>query len=690
MTSKRRTRQRGRRLDDRDGCLPSPPRPRLSSTGSGGWSRPSAADGPPTDATATPARPSYADAATHPRATTAPSNPVAQLSPLHGEPSLRPRPSLRPLALAAWQPGWNDDNDAVNDGASDEDSDVGGSKETKHDDTLMVDETAVANRDVNAHTAEDDTPDGSNSPPLLSIPPSPKPFLVDAPAALHHHVAFDAGASYCVTNADIAMPPGDNDPMAALNRAISAHLFELDSQQRAIGDKYDAFHALLVTAQAAFDAPAIKLRVRSAIGAHTAPFSELTSQAESAIDRKYDEINALHVTSKSTISSAMMLLDAPALSQWALAAVDDAIRAATAPDGLLDQRIGESIASVVDPDGLLDQRIGESIALAVSLAVTSTLDEIFVSYWTCVLEERHAAEADLISSSLHATRKSAETDFKDAIATTTSDSIDTLNATIRSAAAECAAKQDSVVNAITHAQRGSVDTTPVTAPPPPPHTGLEALADNATPAGLTRVVWANSQAQRLPTTSMSPPIIWMHLLPTIPPRRTPPPARAHDMATTPRVMGGLEPITLAPHYPAGGHNGWPASSPTNSTSHSPRPHSDVRSERYHCSQHGLDEFIPLSEQGIPRLDRLRRCLGVLRAHAPPSRHPPMLAQPPTQQLRSAKRVYHQVFCCLLNTSPPQEIRRTLRRQLVQTPCQHMRGLPHRPRPFRCHPVWTSA
>ena len=128
----------------------------------------------------------------------------------------------------------------------------------------------------------------------------------------------------------------------------------------------------------------------------------------------------------------MTLLDAPALTQRALAAVDDAIRAATAPASLLDQRIGESITS------------------AVSLAVTSTLDEIFVSYRSCVLEERHAAEAAL-TSSLHVARKSAETDFLAAIATTTSDSIDTLNAALRSAAAEFAAKRDSVVNPITHA-----------------------------------------------------------------------------------------------------------------------------------------------------------------------------------------------------------------------------------------------
>jgi hypothetical protein len=75
-------------------------------------------------------------------------------------------------------------------------------------------------------------------------------LLVDDPAALHHNVAVDAGA--CVTNADIAAPPGSDDPMATLNRAISAHLSELDRQQHVIGDKYDAFRALLVTAQATF------------------------------------------------------------------------------------------------------------------------------------------------------------------------------------------------------------------------------------------------------------------------------------------------------------------------------------------------------------------------------------------------------------------------------------------------------
>ncbi len=452
---------------------------------------------------------------TRPQATPAPSAPVALLSPLQRTPSLRPRTSLRPLVLAVWQPTWDDDDNEVNDGASDEDSDVGGTEETKDDDSPIVDKTAVADRDVNAHTAEDVNPNGSDSPPLLSLPPSPTPVLVDTPAAPHHHVTF----------ADIRVPPGDGDPMAALNRGISAHLSELDRQQRAIGDKYDVFRALLVVAQASFDAPAINLRIRSAIGAHTAPFSELISQAESAIDRKYEEISALHVASKSTISSAMTLLDAPALAQRALAAVNDVIRTATAPDGLLDRRIGKSIALAVDPDGLLEQRIGAFIASAVSSAVAFTMDENFVLYRTCVLDERHADEANL-----HAARKSAETDFQDAIAIITSDSIDTLNAVLRSAAADFAAKRDSVVNAITHARRGlvhtttvpgrgSVDTTPVMAPPPPPRTSLETLADNATPTGSTKNVWADIQARRLSTPSTSPadhPDV-------TPPGKTPPP-----------------------------------------------------------------------------------------------------------------------------------------------------------------------
>jgi len=96
------------------------------------------------------------------------------------------------LALAAWQPGWdNDDDDAVDDGALDEDSDVGGYEETKTDDTLVVGKTAVATRDVNTPTAEDNFSNDGESPPLLSNSPSPEPSLVAAPAALRHNVAVE-------------------------------------------------------------------------------------------------------------------------------------------------------------------------------------------------------------------------------------------------------------------------------------------------------------------------------------------------------------------------------------------------------------------------------------------------------------------------------------------------------------------
>ncbi len=427
------------------------------------------------------------------------------------------------MDLPEWQPKWDDDDTKVNNGAPDDDSDIGGTEETKDDDCLVVDETAVANRDAHAHTTEDDNSDGSDSPPLLSLPSlepvlddaPAAPVLADAPAAPPQHVAF----------VDITVSPGDSDPMAALNRGISAHLSELDRQQRAIGAKYDAFRALLVEAQASFDAPAIDLRIRSAIGAHTVPFSDLISQAESAINRKYEAISALHVASKSTISSAMALLDPPVLAQRALAAVDDAIRTATAPDGLLDRRIGESIASaVVDPDGLLDQRIGASIASAVSSAVASTMDENFVSYRSCVLNERHIAEADLLVA-----RTSAETEFRGAIANITSTSIDKLNAALRSAAAEFAAQRDSVVNAITHARRALDTTPPVLAPPPPPRTSLETLADNATPAVSTKNVWADIQARRLST----PPTFPADHPDVTPPNDKPPPPDETPLDDTP-------------------------------------------------------------------------------------------------------------------------------------------------------------
>ncbi len=93
--------------------------------------------------------------------------PVTLQLPLQGTPSLRPRTPLRPLALPAWQPKWDDDDNAVNDGTLDDDSDVGSTEETKDEDSLVVDAIVMADRDVNAHTAAEDT---TNAPILTSFP----------------------------------------------------------------------------------------------------------------------------------------------------------------------------------------------------------------------------------------------------------------------------------------------------------------------------------------------------------------------------------------------------------------------------------------------------------------------------------------------------------------------------------------
>jgi hypothetical protein len=73
--------------------------------------------------------------------------------------------------------------------------------------------------------------------------------------------------------------------------------------------------------------------VCSAVGAHTAPLLEIVSNAEVAINMKYDEIYALHAASKLALTEALTILDAPALNWRAHAAVDKALTAAMAPNG---------------------------------------------------------------------------------------------------------------------------------------------------------------------------------------------------------------------------------------------------------------------------------------------------------------------------------------------------------------------
>jgi hypothetical protein len=300
MTPRCCTRQWGHHHDSQDG-RPStpPPPPRLSSTGSGGWSRPPAAADSTSDNEAATERPTYADATARPQGSSvistsgAPS--VAQLLPLLGTPSLCPRSSLRQLTFVDWNPEWDDgNNEADGTGESkDNDSDLGSTKETKLDNASAVDDTAAVAPMINAHAADDAASIGSGSPPLLSIPPSPEPLAIETPPPLSD-VLLDSGAT--INYAAEApwtpapsigdLPTDDDDPMAKLNRAISTHLAKLDHQRLAIGAKYDAFCDLLVKAQTNFDISALKRRVRSAVGAHTAPLLELVSNAEAAIGVK--------------------------------------------------------------------------------------------------------------------------------------------------------------------------------------------------------------------------------------------------------------------------------------------------------------------------------------------------------------------------------------------------------------------
>jgi hypothetical protein len=125
--------------------------------------------------------------------------------------------------------------------------------------------------------------------------------------------------------------------------------------------------------------------VRLAVGAHTAPLIELVSNAEAAIDVKYDDISALHVASKAALTEAMTLLDESIVNRRVLAAVDDAMTAAVAPDGLMDQRISEASAVITAVDKIVEQENHPR--------VQDTLDKIFVSYRGCVIEERKTAES---------------------------------------------------------------------------------------------------------------------------------------------------------------------------------------------------------------------------------------------------------------------------------------------------------
>ncbi len=238
--------------------------------------------------------------------------------------------------------------------SKDSNSEVGSTKETKQDKVPAIKDTMAAALEVNAHAADNATSIGSGSPTLLSLPPSPEPLAVEAPPPLRHitidsstTINYAAQAPWTPMPSIGDLPTADDGPMATLHWAISTHHAELDCQWITIGAKYDAFHDLLVKAQTNFDISAIKQRVRSAVGVHSAPLIKLVSNAEAAINVKYNNISIFHTTSKSALSEVLTLLDASNLSQRALDTVDNAMTAAVAPGDLIDQCISKEVTLAV-------------------------------------------------------------------------------------------------------------------------------------------------------------------------------------------------------------------------------------------------------------------------------------------------------------------------------------------------------
>ncbi len=101
-----------------------------------------------------------------------------------------------------------------------------------------------------------------------------------------------------------------------------------------------------------------------------------------------------HHAPKSALTKAITMCDSPTLNRRALAAVDDAMTAAMALDGLLYQRINEAVTAEVisTVDKIVEQEIHPH--------VQDTINEIFISYRDCVIIKRTTAEAYLAMSFL--------------------------------------------------------------------------------------------------------------------------------------------------------------------------------------------------------------------------------------------------------------------------------------------------
>ncbi len=129
--------------------------------------------------------------------------------------------------------------------------------------------------------------------------------------------------------------------------------------------------------------------MRSVVGAHSAELIELIANAKAAINVKYNDVLAMHTASKSALSKVLTLVDASTLSRWALAVVDNAVKAAVAPGGMLAECIGKEVTLAVI------NAVDCIVAREINPRVHETLDNVFTSYWDCVLMERHLAETEL-------------------------------------------------------------------------------------------------------------------------------------------------------------------------------------------------------------------------------------------------------------------------------------------------------
>ncbi len=315
--------------------------------------------------------------------------------------------------------------------------DINSTDETKQDNASKVDDTAVAAHVVNAHAADNATSIGSSSHPLLSVPPSPaSPLAVKAPPSSGHillnsgtTINYTAEAPWTPTPSIGDLPTDDVDPMAKLTRTISSHLAKLDHKRIAINTKYDAFHDLLVKIQTNFEVSAIKRQVHSAVGTHTALLLKLVSDAEAAINVKYNNISALRFALKLALTEALTLLNASTINRRTLAAVDEPMTAAVAPGGLMDQRIRKEVTSAVITavDKIVERKIHPR--------VKGTLDKIFVSYRDCVITKHKEAKSEL-AASLLTHRTLVETAFQDVVDTTTLANIAKINDTLHSAKKE--------------------------------------------------------------------------------------------------------------------------------------------------------------------------------------------------------------------------------------------------------------